>query len=231
MDKITLGINIDGLSVQAALVRYSQGLIVIEQLDSFKLFDSLEQSSAEIDKSKKTNDIQIDDSDNPFGMDINVSHQPTSDVAQARGNVDVIIELLSKMSPFGCPIAFNLQNSNVFYKSFQIDNTTKPSKIRKFIWEEFNESNEGFANLQNIDFIRHNNGTCLGVIHNDPLIFSNLLQQAIKLTKRPQSPIHLIYTIEFALSEYLCRTIGISAQDRLSVIYFSQNFTKIFFMN
>jgi len=229
MDKIVLGIYIDGLSVQAALMSYSQGLFRIEQLESFKLFDSFEQSQNDRNKESNQN-LQMDDPDNPFGVEFNVSHQATSDVAQTQSNIDIIIEMITKMSPPGCPIAFNLQNSDVFYKTFHIDAASTSSKIKKFIAKEFYESSEEKINLQNIDYVMHESGTCLGMVHNDPLVFVNIFQQALKLSRRPPSPIILIDSIEFALAEYINRSINISEQDRVSVIYFSENFTKIFFM-
>jgi len=232
MDKMVLGIYFDGLTVQTALVSFAQGTFRVEQLESFKLFDSFEQSQNEDDNNNKpdSQNIPKDDPDNPFGVDLDVSHQPTSDVGQSRGNVDIIIEMITKMTHPGCPIAFNLQNSEVFYKTFNIDPKTKSLKLKKFISNEFNDINEGAINLQNIDYIRHENGACLGMVHYDPLIFTNLLQQAVKLTRRPQNPIHLIDTLEFALAEYISRSVNINDQDRLSVIHFSENFTKIFFM-
>ena len=226
MDKIVLGIYFDGLSVQAALISYTQGLFRVEQVESFKLFDSFEQ--AQTDKNKNvepgSQNAQLDDPDNPFGVDIDVSHQATSDVGQARGNIDIVIEMITKMTHQGCPIAFNLQNSDVFYKTFNIDPTTKAAKIKKFIATEFIDTNEGALNLQNIDYIKHDDGVCLGMVHYDPLVFTNVLQQAVKLTRRPQVPIHLIDTLEFALAEHISRTINLENQDRLSVIYFSENF-------
>ena len=228
MDKIVLGIYIDGLSMQATLLSQNQGLFRIEQIESFKLIDSF-QEHENLNKSS-TQNIDGEDADNPFGIGFNSSQQSTADIAQARGNIDVIIELITKMSPPGCPIAFNLQDSDVFYKTIQVDAKTKASKIKKLIWKEFSDANESTISSKNIDFIRHDNGVCLGIVHNDPLIFSNLLQQAFRLTGRPQSSIYLIDTIEFALAEYICKSININEQDRLSVIFFSQNFTKIFFM-
>jgi len=68
------------------------------------------------------------------------------------------------------------------------------------------------------------------MVHNDPLVITNLLHQADKLIRRPLSPIRLIDTVEFALAEFLSKAIHVKDQDHLSVIYFSQNFTKIFFM-
>ena len=232
MNKIVLGIYIDGLSMQATLLSQDQGLFRIEQIESFKLFDSFENydDKNNVDQKTSAQDFVGKDPDNPFGLDIDVSHQQNSDGSQTHGNIDVIIELITKMSPPGCPIAFNLQNSDVFYKTFQVDNKTNASKIKKLILKEFSDANESTISSKNIDFIKHDNGECLGMFHNDPLIFSNLLQQAFQLTHRPQSSIYLIDTIEFALAEYICKTININEQDRLSVIFFSQNFTKIFFM-
>ena len=232
MDKMVLGIYFDGLSIQAALISYAEGLFRVEQVESFKLFDSFEQSQIKnnTNETPGSQNAQMDDPDNPFGVDIDVSHQATSDVGQARGNVDIIIEMITKMTHLGCPIAFNLQNSDVFYKTFNLDPKTKASKIKKFISTEFIDTNEGTLDLQNIDYIKHDDGVCLGMVHYDPLVFTNVLQQAIKLTRRPQVPIHLIDTVEFALAEYICRTVHLENRDRLSVIYFSENYTKIFFM-
>jgi len=132
MDKMVLGIYFDGLTVQTALVSFAQGTFRVEQLESFKLFDSFEQSQNEDDNNNKpdSQNIPKDDPDNPFGVDLDVSHQPTSDVGQSRGNVDIIIEMITKMTHPGCPIAFNLQNSEVFYKTFNIDPKTKSLKLK-----------------------------------------------------------------------------------------------------
>jgi hypothetical protein len=232
MDKMVLGIYFDGLSVQAALVSSAQGIFRVEQLESFKLFDSFEQSQNEDDRKDRaeSQNNPNDDPDNPFGVDLDMSNQPTSDVGQARGNVDIIIEMITKMTHPGCPIAFNLQNSEVFYKTFNIDPKTTSLKLKKLISKEFNDTNEGTINLQNIDYIRHDSGACLGMVHYDPLIFTNVLQQAMKLTRRSQTPIYLIDSLEFALAEYISKTVNIESKARLSVIHFSENFTKIFFM-
>ena len=190
MNKIVLGIYIDGLSMQAALVSQNQGLFRIEQIESFKLFDSFEKHE-NLNKSS-TQNIGGEDADNPFGIGFDSPQQSAADIAQARGNIDIIIELITKMSPPGCPIAFNLQDSDVFYKTFQVDEKVNASKIKKLIWKEFSDANESTISLKNIDFIRHDKGVCLGIVHDDPIIFPNLLQQAFRLTKRPQSPISLI---------------------------------------
>ena len=71
MDKIVLGIYVDGLSIYAALVSQSHGMYRIEQLDSFKLFNSLETSNGDNNDDafarKSDRNLDSSDSENPFG--------------------------------------------------------------------------------------------------------------------------------------------------------------------
>ncbi len=235
MNKLVLGIYIDGLSVQAALVSYDQGLYQIESLNSYKLFDPLDQK---LENTKKTmdakkhafQDMPFEDSDDPFGFDSDVRTAGTTDLGQARGNIDVLIEILTKMAPPEVPIAFNLHPSNVNYKVIQADKNTSLSKIRKLVWNEFNENSDEQINPQHIALLPLENDAYLGMFHNDSLVFSTLLGEACKLMKRPISPIALIDTVEFALAEYISRTVDLTENDRAAVVLFSQNLTKIFFM-
>ena len=234
MDKFALGIFLDGLTINAALVSSRQGLYQVEALESFKFFDSLEQSeeeSKEIKNKQSDSSFDLSEVEDPFGFDLEMTPDQSVNVAQAKGNIDVIIELLMKMVPTGCPVAFNLHDSNVLYKTVITDKQISKSKLKKLIWQELTDDSEKEINAQNLGIVPINETTHLGMVHKDPLIFVNLLNEAFKITHRQQSPIVLIDTIEFALTEYITKTLSFSKDERTAVILFSHNFTKIFFMN
>ncbi len=232
MDKLALGLYIDGLTIKAALVSQEKGFMRVERLDTFKLFDSLEQQEEDKSKKKKYDSIDQSISENdeePFGFDHEESFQQAVDVAQARGNVDVVIEMFATMLPQGCPIAFNLSNANVFYKTLYTSTQVSTSKLKKLVWKELNDDSKVEINYQNIGVIKHDDKSCLGMMHNDPLIFINLVIEAFRLSARQASPISLIDSLEFSLAEYLSRTVEFESDERLAVIYFSQNYSKVFF--
>lgn len=233
MDKLALGLYIDGLTVQAALVCQNEGLYQVESLESFKLYDPLEQK----ERTKSTDkdggaakNIGMDEDEDPFAFDFDVRPDQSSDLAQKRGNVDALIEMISKMAPVGCPIAFNLLAPYVHYKVIQVDDKTSKAKIKKLIWSELNENTEDIINPQNIGIINIEGNFYLGMVHKDTLALSSLLGETFKLMKRAASPIILIDTIEFALAEYISKTTNLTEQDRSAVVLFSHNYTKIFFM-
>lgn len=232
MDKLALGIYLDGLSLKAALVSNDHGFMQIERLESFKLFDALDQdedSSKSIDEKGRRID-NVSNDDDPFGIDFDVRPAQNDDVAQALGNIDVVIELLSKLAPPGCPIAFNLQASKVHYKVIHADESTSKIKLKKHLWQELNQSSEEEINLQNAGVVKINESSFLGIIHKDSLAFSSILGEASKLMNRQQHPLSLIDTNEFALADYIAKTTNLSEAERSAVVFFSQNFTQIFFM-
>ncbi|NOZ61464.1 MAG: hypothetical protein GXO74_07260 [Calditrichaeota bacterium] len=230
MDKLALGIYFDGLYVNAALVKQEHGFLSIESLESFRLYDSLEQSEESQNSSASSGGSEhAADSDDPFGFDIDGIGQ-NSDVTETRGNIDVIVEMLTKMAPDGCPIAFNLHDSNVIYTVINVDKKVTKSQLKKLIAEELAKSDEQESVFGQIGFAPISDLSYLGVVHKDPLVFANLLSEAVRLIHRQSQPIKLIDTIEFSLSEFISGEYHFSDQDRTAVVFFSQNFTKIFFM-
>ncbi|OQX88765.1 hypothetical protein B6D60_01130 [candidate division KSB1 bacterium 4484_87] len=229
MDKLALGIYFDGLYVHAALVKKEHGLISIESLESFRLYDSLEQTEEIENSDLPQNGEQPTNPEDPFGFDLDGSAQ-SGDVTEARGNIDVIVEMLAKMAPEGCPIAFNLHNSNVIYTVVDVDKKVSKSQLKKLIAEELAKANEQESVSGQIGFAPIADLSYLGVVHKDPLIFANLLSEAVRLMHRQSQPIKLIDTIEFSLAELVHETYQLSDVDRTAVVLFSQNFTKIFFM-
>ncbi len=230
MDKIALGIYLDGLYVNAALVKQEHGLISIEALESFRLYDSLEQSDEkqeEANQRSSASDLS-ENSEDPFGFDIDGSSE--TGVTETRGNIDVVVEMLTKMAPEGCPIAFNLQDSNVIYTVVNVDKRVTKSQLKKLIAEEAVKSDIQTEDIGQIGFAPIADLSYLGVVHKDPLVFTNLISDAAKLIHRQSQPIKLIDTIEFSLSEFIANTYSFSEEDRTAVVFFSQNFTKIFFM-
>ncbi|MDW7680022.1 MAG: hypothetical protein SCK70_05630 [bacterium] len=235
MDKLVLGIYLDGLTINAALVRQDQGFFQVEALESFKLFDTLDKSESDDKKAAAADgndheNIEFDDNDDLFGYNSDIGADQTHDVAQARGNIDVIIEMMTKMAPPGIPVAFNLLATQVNYKVIQAEAEKSKAKLKKLVWNELSEEGAGPIISQNIGLAAIDESSYLGMVHKDYLVFFTLLSEALKVGGRKFSPIILIDTIEFALAEYINRTVDLTTDDRAAVVLFSHNYTKIMFL-
>lgn len=233
MNKRVLGLFIEGHIIRAALVSRNNEHYEIEMLETFKLYDTLEQPGTLSGVSKNGEDsISRQDSEDPFDLQIEVFEDQgdSTSVTEAHTNLDVISELLARMCPKGTGIAFNLCDSNVIYKTLSDMPQKRPTKIKKEIWAEFNEDTQTEAILENVGYLRTPKGQILGLIHDDPLIFASLLYDLKSITRRQPPQIKLVDTIELALAHEIQKSMQPDDKDHIAVVTFSKTFAKVFFM-
>ncbi len=233
MKKKTLGIFIDGAMIRAALVSRDADQLVVEQVESFKLLEAIEQpKSMTADKLGKMDDPETPDFDNnPWGTDDLDPDSETPILQEEQTNLDIVREILNKMCPKGTNVAFNLCESHVFYKTIQTTHETRSKKIKEEIWDIFYEESDAKPHLENVGFLRQNSGSLLALIHNDPLIFSSLLFELKSISNIIPPKIQLIDSIEFALAYEIKKTLNIEEEEETSlVVFFAKSFTKVFFM-
>ncbi len=238
MKKSALGIFIDGSILRAALLSKKDETVQIEMLEAFDLYDSLDPAegqeklavgSAPGDGNGETTSVP---DTSPFGFKNNESEETVdaSAISEANTNFDVIIDLLNRMCPKGASLAFNLCDSFTLYKNIPAIAEAKPPKIRRAIWQEFNEDVSVEPDLQRVGYLRRKNGTYLGMVHDDPLVLSTLLLESIRVTKSRPPKIELIDTIEFALAHEIRVSYSVAENEHVAVLLFAKSFTKVFFM-
>ena len=232
MKKKTLGIFIDGAMIRAALVSRDAGQFIVEQVKSFKLIEAIEQpKNLTPDKLGKMDDPETPDFDNnPWSTDDLDPDSETPILQEEQTNLDIVREILNKMCPKGTNIAFNLCESHVFYKPIQTTHETRANKIKEEIWNIFYEGSDTKPQLENVGFLRQDNGSLLALIHNDPLVFSSLLFELRSISKIIPPKVKLVDSIEFALAHEIKQTLNIEEEEISLVVFFAKSFTKVFFM-
>jgi hypothetical protein len=232
----SLGIFIDGNFLRAALVSKGNNKHVVEKLETFRLYEQLDQSkeyangSQNGDKRRQPN----------AGSDEKALELPLSDfeeqtsstsISEAQSNLDVISELVHRLCPNRTAVSFNLNDSNVLYKNIAHIKESNITKIKKAIWREFNEDVRLPAKLDHIGFIKHHNTKILGLLHDDPLVLASMLLETNKFSRSNPVNIKLIDTIEFALAYEIKQSYNLEKEGYSAVIVFAKAFTKIFFMH
>lgn len=233
MKKKTLGIFIDGAMIRAALVSREADQLIVEQVESFKLLEAIEQpKNLTADKLGKMDDPETPDFDNdPWNTDEFTPDSETPILQEEQTNLDIVREILNKMCPKGTNIAFNLCESHVFYKTIPTTHETRSKKIKEEIWDIFYEESNTKPHLENVGFLRQNSGSLLALIHNDPLIFSSLLFELRSISNIIPPKVKLIDSIEFALAHEIKKTLDIEKEENNLVVFFAKSFTKVFFMH
>jgi len=238
MKKSALGIFIDGPMLRAALLSKKEETVQIEMLEAFDLYDSLDPAVGQekLQSRGGTEDEVAEPApaaeSTPFGFKNEEAEEPVdaSAISEANTNFDIIIDLLSRMCPKGASLAFNLCDSTTLYKNIPAIAETKPLKIKRAIWQEFNEDASIEPDLDNVGYVQRKNGTYLGMVHDDPLVLSTLLLESIRVTKSRPPKIELIDAIEFALAHEIQVSYSVSENEHVAVLLFAKSFTKVFFM-
>jgi hypothetical protein len=238
MKKNALGIFIDGQTLRAALLSKREDEVRIEMMEAYDLYSSLDlNGSAEAlpDQSamgEGPNDSHETSEMGPFGFNSGESKDATdpSAISEANTNFDIIIDMLNRMCPKGASLAFNLCDSATLYKNIPVIAETKIHKIKRTIWKELNEETSSEPDLENVGFIKRQNGSYLGMVHDDPLVLSTLLLETIRVTKSRPPKIELIDAIEFALAHEIRVSYNVQESEHIAILLFAKSFTKVFFM-
>jgi len=145
-------------------------------------------------------------------------------------NIDIIIDIINRMIPKGTRVGFNLSNSFTLYKNLTDIQETNKKKLKKAIWSDFYESNNGDTKYENVGFLKRSDGSLLSVVHDDPLVLSALFDEACGITRANPVRLSLVDTIEFSLAHELTKNYDFEKESNSAVILFAEGFTKIFFM-
>jgi len=230
MKKRALGIFIDDYQLKAALLVANGKQAEVETLETFQLVEQLEdRESLEAKKDEKSITIE----DQGFGLDIENSGLIDTDKelpADGKTNIDIIIDIINRMIPKGTRVGFNLSNSFTLYKNITDIQETNKKKLKKAIWSDFYESNNGDTKFENVGFLKRTDGSLLSVVHDDPLVLSALFDEACTITRSNPVRLSLVDTIEFTLAHELTQNYDFDKDSNSAVIIFADGFTKIFFM-
>ena len=232
----SLGIFIDGSYLRAALISKGNNKPVVEKLETFKLYEQLDQSKEYANGSQagdKTQQPNAGSDEKTLEIQLADFEEQTSStlISQAQSNLDVISELVHRLCPSRTSVSFNLNDSNVLYKNIANIKESNITKTKKAIWREFNEDVRLPAKLDHIGFIKHHNTRILGLLHDDPLVLASMLLEINKFSKSNPVNIKLIDTIEFALAHEIKQSYSLEKEEYGAVIVFAKAFTKIFFMH
>ncbi len=232
MKRYALGIYIDGTVLQVALLSNQTGRPRIENLERFQLYGPLEQREI-IEQHKRAveaNETVLKKED-PFGMDALFKRTDSiiSDT-DSKNNIDVIFKILTTMCPKGTQIAFNLSEVFTFYKHLPPIKEALGHKSKKAVWQAFTGELHSEPKHENIGHFALPDQSVFALLHDDPLVFSSLLLDAISMLHSTPPKIKLVDSVEFVLAHEIMHTFKLTDQDHTAVILFSTNCTRIFFM-
>ncbi len=230
--KQALGIYIDATTLRTALVSTQGSRPHIEALETFNLYEPLEQREV-LDQQKagmKTEESRSR-SKNPFGGEGLFQRTETiASIGDSNSNVDVIIKMLNLMCPRGAEIAFNLSDHFTFYKHLAAISESTPSRLRKAIWQTFTGDYHNEPKTENLGYIELADKSLFTLLHEDPLVFSSLLLESFALLRNNPPKIGLIDSTEFILAHEIIHNYTLGEQDHTAVILFTSGHTKVFFM-
>ena len=230
MGKRVLGIFIDGQILKSALVHKIEDSLVLERMETVKLYDSLDLSETmdALEDDEENDVFASEEEESPFELDGDAENSMT--VVQADSNADVILDLIKNMIPKGTSVAINICDTYTVYKDIPALSDGKLKNIKKDIWKEFNPGAELDPITENVGYFKRHDGSYVGMYHDDPIVFSTLLAETIEYTKKQPPRIDLIDTIEFALAHEVSYGFDLGENEHVAVIVFAKRFTKIFFM-
>ncbi len=232
MKKYALGIYIDGTVLHAALLSKQTGRPYIENLERFQLFGPLEQREIiEQHKRAVAGNETVLKKDDPFGLDALFKRTDSiiSDT-ESKNNIDVIFKILTTFCPRGTQIAFNLSEVFTFYKHLPPIKEASGLKHKKAVWQAFTGEMHSEPKNENVGSFSLPDQSVFALLHNDPLVFSSLLMDAISMLHSTPPKIKLVDSVEFVLAHEIMHTFQLTDQDHTAVILFSNNCTRIFFM-
>ncbi len=231
MKKRALGIFIDDYQLKAALLATEGREIQVEALETFQLYEQLEERDKNLETEKNNKTQAIDGQ--IFGIDVENTRGLEGDsetVGNGKSNIDIVIDIINRMIPKGTRVGFNLSNSFTLYKKI-VDNTeTNKKKIKQAIWNDFYESSDSDTKFENVKYLKQENGSLLSVVHDDPLVLAALFSEACTLTRTSPVRLTLIDTVEFVLAHEICKNYEFDKDSHTAVMVFAEGFTKIFFM-
>ena len=234
MKKYSLGIFIDGHLLKAALINRTGKKLIIEKLDTFKLYELLEQINEPKENSNEQNHHtpKTIKGDDPFNIELeNFKESEEGGIPnEVNSNLDIITELHHRMCPENATVAFNLIDANVLYKTISGLKESQPNKIKKAVWKEFNENASLEPRLENVGYQEAYDGKIVGMYHDDPLILASLILEANRVSQVRPPLIKLIDTIEFTLAHEIRLSHNIEEEEYTAILVFAKTFTKIFFM-
>ncbi len=226
--KRALGLYIDGTKIKAALLSREKNNFLIEQLDDFDLAQPLEAHESPIDEAVES---AGNSDDNPFGVELAEMEETDESGGETHTNVDVLLDVMTRMCPRGTHVAFNLNDSNVYTKVFDSISEKRPQKIRRAMWADFiNEEEEIDISEEKIEYLKRQNGSYLTFAHDDPLILASLLIDSLRTIRNYIPRISLVDTIELALANEIVQSFNPEEIEKACIVFFSTSFIKIFFL-
>ncbi len=233
--KFALGIFIDGQQLSCALVSKAGSRTQIELLETFGLEQQLlpqERASSGIkvaDVGKQRESLPGDE--NPFELDVDfgVRIDATANITEISTNADVLLRMLHTMCPRDSRLAFSLIDSYVLYKNIDNLPVAAPQKLKKAIWQDIFVEAPAETKLDNIGFVRNGKNRFMAMVHDDPLVFSSTLFEAMRIMHSRPPQVALIDTLEFSLAHALVRKSALHEKQFTAVVYFAQTFTKVIF--
>jgi hypothetical protein len=233
--KFSLGIFIDGQQLSCALLSKVGQRIQIELLENFLLEQPLlpqERTSVgvSVGNTRKTRESNRGD-ENPFELDVDfgVRVDNVTSISEVSTNADVLLRMLHTMCPRDSRLAFSLMDSYVLYKNIDGIPAAAPQKIKKSIWQDIFVEAPTEAKLDNIGYVRNGKSRYMALVHDDPLVFSSTLFEAMRIMRSHPPQVALIDSLEFALSHALVRKSALQDRQVTAVIYFAQSYTKVMF--
>ena len=233
--KFSLGIFIDGQQLYCALLSRIGQRTQIELLESFALEQPLLPEDKVVAGIKVTDVRKKSDSghgeDNPFELDIDFGgrKERSSQISEVSNNVDVLIRLLHTMCPRESQLAFNLIDTYVLYKNIDGLPAAAPVKIKRAIWQDLFVEAPNETKLENIGYIRNGAHRCLAMVHDDPMVFSTLLFESMKIMRSKPPQVGMIDTAEFAMAHALLQNGKLRENETTAVALFAQSYAKLFF--
>ncbi len=232
--KFSLGIFLDGQQLSCALLSRVGQRIQIELVENFHLEQPLLPqerilSGVKLDDVRKKKGGTADD--NPFELDVDfgTTAENVKPISEVSTNVDVLLRVLHTMCPRESRLAFSLIDSCVLYKNIDGLPAAAPQKIKRAIWQDIFVEAPAEAKLENIGYLRNGKTRYLAMVHDDPLVFSSTLFEAMRIMRSRPPQVALIDSLEFSLGHALFRRGLLPETEITAVVFFAQSFTKIIF--
>ncbi|HNS73663.1 MAG TPA: hypothetical protein PKI81_09675 [bacterium] len=233
--KFSLGIFLDGQQLSCALLSKVGQRIQIELVENFRLEQPLLPQERMMGGVKLADTRQKKEGgageENPFELDVDfgTSADHVRAISEVSTNADVLLRMLHTMCPRESRLAFSLIDSCVLYKNIDALPSSTPQKIKRAIWQDVFVEAPAEAKLENIGYLRNGKNRCLAMMHDDPLVFSSTLFEAMRIMHSRPPQVALVDSLEFALGHALVRRGLLPESEITTVVYFAQTFTKIIF--
>ncbi|HOT97285.1 MAG TPA: hypothetical protein PLN61_11015 [bacterium] len=231
----SLGIFIDGQQLSCALLSKAGSRIQIELLENFNLeqqlipqeraLSGMKAGETAKDREKRSGD------ENPFELDVDFGarNESAAAISEISTNADVLLRVLHTMCPRASRLAFSLIDSYVLYKNIDNLQPSSPQKLKKAIWQDIFVEAPAETKMDNIGYLRNGKNRYLAIVHDDPLVFSSTLFEAMRIMRSRPPQVALIDTLEFALSHALVTGKALQEKQITAAVYFAQTFTKVIF--